>query len=252
MRIRTFVDRGGTFTDVVIAYPDGRLEIKKIPSNQAVIGDIAHGEIRFGTTVATNALLERKGVRSLLLVTEGFRDLVCIGDMSRPNIFDPHQVWPKSLAVDVREIPGRIDAQGLEREPIPDIFWEEMALWDWTAIDSVAIALLNSPRNPKHEKALSSAVPESLFRSLGHCLSPAVDYLARIETTVIDAAITPLLQAAIRRDKIPKDALAIRSDGSLCPTETLRAPDAVLSGEQAHRRSPHRLLLVLGCAGRSL
>ncbi|MEC7385202.1 MAG: hydantoinase/oxoprolinase N-terminal domain-containing protein, partial [Planctomycetota bacterium] len=91
---RTFVDRGGTFTDVVRFLPDGRVAVEKHRSDQAVVGRLAEGELVFGTTVATNALLEGTGVPCLLIVSQGFRDLVHIGDMTRPSLFDALECWP--------------------------------------------------------------------------------------------------------------------------------------------------------------
>lgn len=223
---RTCVDRGGTYTDVVVADGDG-VRIRKVPSDVAVVGDLAEGELTFGTTVATNALLERKGVPTLLVVTEGFADLVRIGDMTRPALFDPDEVWPPPLASRVAEVAGRLAADGTELEPLvlPEL--------DLDGIEAVAVALLHSPRDPSHERAVADALlarRPDLFVSLGHELSPEVGYLARIETALVDAAITPVLRRALARDRIPAGALALRSDGSLCPAAELRAPDAVLSG----------------------
>ena len=95
---RTFVDRGGTFTDVVSVDSRGVARLKKIRSDRAVVGDLATGQLCFGTTVATNALLERTGVRTLLLVSRGFRDLLAIGDMTRPELFDADVRRPPTLA----------------------------------------------------------------------------------------------------------------------------------------------------------
>jgi 5-oxoprolinase (ATP-hydrolysing) len=95
---------------------------------------------------------------------------------------------------------------------------------------SVAVVLVNGPQFPAHELAVAKAIPSEVPTSLGHMISPERGYLARLETTLVDAAITPVLRAAIRKDCIPPGAQAMRSDGSLCPAASLRAPDAVLSG----------------------
>ncbi|HHO53054.1 MAG TPA: 5-oxoprolinase [Deltaproteobacteria bacterium] len=228
----TCVDRGGTFTDVVTVHDDGRVTVRKVPSDTAVVGALAEGALTFGTTVATNALLERSGVPTLLIVTRGFADLVRIGDMTRPQLFDPDAVWPEPLCQAVLEIDGRIDANGREIEPL--ILPSGL---DLDGIEAVAVVLLNSCRDPAHELAvadwiadLPSPPGDALFVSLGHLASPEVGYLARIETTLVDASITPILQRAMARDRIGADALAVRSDGSLVPSPDLRAPDAVLSG----------------------
>lgn len=222
---RTFVDRGGTFTDVVVVQDDGRAEIRKVPSDEAVVGELARGALVFGTTVATNALLERTGVRTLLVVTQGFADLVALGDMTRPSLFDPDARWPRPLCDHVVEVPGRLDATGGEVEPLGTVDV------DTRGFDAVAVVLMNSHVNPSHERAVADALRGRIPHiAMGHACSPEVGYLARIETTLVDAAITPLLQAAMVRDGIPPGAMAIRSDGGLCPAPAFRAPDAVLSG----------------------
>jgi len=224
----TCIDRGGTFTDVVKFDEAGRTHVSKVRSDEAVVGDLAEGSTTFGTTVATNALLERRGVPTLLLVTEGFRDLPVIRDMTRPELFAVEERWPDPLCERVIEIRERVDADGAVFTPLelPDAI-------DWEGIEAVAIVLLHGPRHPAHEQALASFVRErrpELFVSLGHEVSPEVGYLARIETTLVDAAITPVLRRALRRDRVPEGTLAMRSDGGLVDARALRAPDAVLSG----------------------
>ncbi len=224
---RTFVDRGGTFTDIVAIAEDGSTRISKVPSDLAVVGDLAVGALTFGTTVATNALLERKGVRTLLIVTRGFADLVAIGDMTRPALFDPDETWPEPLCDRVVEVGGRIATGGEEIEPL------EIANLELGNAEAVAVVLLNSARNPAHEERVAAEIARlrpDLFVSVGHRISGELGYLARIETTLVDAAISPILAGALERDKIGADALAMRSDGSLAPAAELRAPDAVLSG----------------------
>lgn len=230
---RTCVDRGGTFTDVVTVHDDGHVTVRKVPSDAAVVGQLALGPLTFGTTVATNALLERSGVPTLLIVTRGFADLVRIGDMTRPELFDPDATWPEPLCQGVWEVDGRIDAEGRQLEPLSLPPGADLA-----GFEAVAVVLLNSCRDPAHEEAVGAWIVQRCealgipapFVSLGHRISPEVGYLARIETTLVDASITPILQRAMVRDQIPADALAVRSDGSLVPSGALRAPDAVLSG----------------------
>ena len=115
---RTHVDRGGTFTDVVTLDEQGHVRIRKVPSDRAIVGELAMGELTLGTTVATNALLERTGVPTVLLVNRGLEDLVCIGDMSRPSLFDPERVWPEPLCFASFGIPGRLDFEGHEVAPL--------------------------------------------------------------------------------------------------------------------------------------
>ncbi|MBD90923.1 MAG: 5-oxoprolinase [Deltaproteobacteria bacterium] len=225
--ITTHVDRGGTFTDVVTFDDDGQVHVSKVRSDEAVVGELSRGDLTFGTTVATNALLERTGVRTALVVTAGLGDLITIGDMSRPAIFDPQATWPKSLASATFEVEGRIDAEG---NPVSPLVVPEALVEKLRAFEAVAIVLLHSHRNPSHERALAEALDGHAHVVLGHQSSPELGYLSRIETALVDAAISPLLKAAMKRDKIPARALAIRSDGSLCPAGEFRAPDAVLSG----------------------
>ena len=96
---------------------NGKLNIKKIRSNLAVAGDLTEGSLVFGTTVATNALLERTQARTLLLVTKGFKDLLHIGDMTRPDLFDVQSQWPAPLDAVIEEVEGRMDASGEEVTP---------------------------------------------------------------------------------------------------------------------------------------
>ena len=229
----TCVDRGGTFTDVVYVDAHGAVEIRKVRSDEAVVGELARGHLTFGTTVATNALLERTGVPTLLVVTEGFADLARIGDQTRPSLFDPDARWPEPLCQSAFEVGGRVAADGTELDPLT---FEDAALLhalDDSGAAAVAVVLLNSHRVSDHELAVQRFIQAhrpDVFVALGHTASPEIGYLARIETTLVDAAITPVLQEALTRDRIPADAMATRSDGSLCPASALRAPDAVLSG----------------------
>jgi len=225
--VKTFVDRGGTFTDVVTLSDRGDIEVRKVPSDRAVVGELARGALTFGTTVATNALLEGQRVPTLLVVTEGFADLPRIRDMTRPELFDPDARWPDPLLDEVVEVTGRLRPDGEVVGPLGPL----------PAVDfapaAVAIVLLHGPSRPAWEEQLAEAArrrwPEAHV-ALGHRLAPQRGYLARLETTLVDAAITPILRRAMARDAIPATATAIRSDGSLVPAEELNAPDAVLSG----------------------
>jgi 5-oxoprolinase (ATP-hydrolysing) len=222
-RVRTAVDRGGTFTDVVRLGPDG-VSVRKVRSDVAVVGDLADGHVTYGTTVATNALLERAGAPVLLVVGEGFADLSEIGDMTRPSLFEPDVVRAPSLARRVVEAAGRVDGAGMIVEPlvIPDLPLD--------GVEAVAVVLPHAPLEPAHERAVAAAVPSGVPVFLGHQECPAPGYLARIETTLVEASITPVLRRAVARDALPAGALAMRSDGSLVAAEQLGAADAVLSG----------------------
>ncbi len=220
---RTFVDRGGTFTDVVTVR-NGEVSVRKVASDEAIVGALAEGALTFGTTVVTNALLERRVVPVLLVITEGFGDLVRLGDMARRELFDPDAAWPEPLCARVVEVRGRMGPGGEEVDPLGAVDL------DLSGIAAVAIVLFGSGWSPAQELALAARVPPGVPVSLGHRCSAEVGYLARVETTLLDAAITPILSRALVRDRIPAAAHAIRSDGSLVPAAALRAPDAVLSG----------------------
>jgi 5-oxoprolinase (ATP-hydrolysing) len=223
----TGVDRGGTFTDVVVV-DGGSARIRKVPSDAAVSGDLAVGELRFGTTVATNALLEGRGLPALLVVTRGFADLPFLGDMTRPSLFDPWAEDPPLPVARVLEVDGRIGPGGDEIEPLA-----LPASVDLAGIGAIAVALLHGPANPAHERAVAAflaARAPGVPIVCGHAVDPAMGYLARVHTAWVEAAVTPVLRAALRRDRVPDDALAMRSDGGLVPAAALGASSAVLSG----------------------
>ena len=226
--LTTCVDRGGTFTDVVIFRNNAPPEVRKVPSDRAVVGELAEGDLRFGTTVATNALLERTGVRVLLLTTAGLGDLAALGDMTRPALFDPDARRAPPLLHRVQEVRERIAADGTVAEPlrVPTRF--EVA-----DIQAVAVVLRHSVANPAHERTLAEAVRAAhphLYVAMSHQVDPEVGLLARLHTSLVDAAVTPVLRHAIRADRIADEAQAMRSDGSLVRASALRAPAAVLSG----------------------
>jgi 5-oxoprolinase (ATP-hydrolysing) len=227
---RTFVDRGGTFTDVVLVEDDGRVSASKVPSDVAVVGELARGALVFGTTVATNALLESTPARVLLVVTPGFADLAWIGDMRRPKLFDPDALRPAPPVLRVVELPGRLDANGGVLEPFADL---DDPLDD---VDAVAIVLLFGPRRPEVELRVLDQVRArrpDLHVAVGHRLAPELGYVERIETTLLDAAFTPVLRRALLRDRLAPGTLAVRSDASLVLAEDLSAADAALSGPAA-------------------
>ncbi len=227
---RRYVDRGGTFTDVVTWTPGAPPTIHKLPSDQAVLGELGQGALVFGTTVATNALLEHAHVRAALITHDGLTDLPWLRTMARPSLFDPDARWPAPLVDRVIGVGGRLDVTGAEIEPLT-LPADLAAQLD--GLEAVAIALLHSPRNPAHERAVGAAVlalRPDLHVVYGHEVCPDVGLLARLETATVDAAVTPVLRRALLRDRLPAGARAIRSDGTLVDADALRAPDAVLSG----------------------
>src|SRR5256714_5989484 len=193
-----WIDRGGTFTDVVGRRPDGTLTAHKLLSENpeayrdaAVQGirdllGLARGEpipagrigaVKMGTTVATNALLERKGVRTLLLTTKGFRDALKIGYQARPKIFAKHIIKPEMLFERVVEVDERVRADGtveraLDLAAVRADF--EEALGD--GIKAVAIVFMHAYRHTDHEKAVAALARQMGFAqvSVSHEVSPLI------------------------------------------------------------------------------
>jgi len=213
-----WIDRGGTFTDVVARRPDGSLTAHKLLSeNPEAYGDAAVqgirdllglapgepipagriGAIKMGTTVATNALLERKGERTLLVTTKGFRDALKIGYQARPKIFARHIVKPEMLFERVIEVAERVRVDGTV-EAAPDLEAVrtdlERALAD--GIKAAAIVFMHSYHHPRHERevgALARAIG-FLQVSVSHEVSPLIKLIGRGDTTVVDAYLSPILR----------------------------------------------------------
>jgi 5-oxoprolinase (ATP-hydrolysing) len=247
-----WIDRGGTFTDVVALSPQGQLLVRKVLSvHPGVPGDPAVqamtdligpagkvADLRLGTTVATNALLEGAGTPVLLLINRGFADLLRIGDLRRPELFALAVQRPEPLAVRVIEVDGRFGADGVEIEPL--VLDQQLRLAVSAAIAdgyrSVAIALLHSTRNPDHELRLADWLaplgPDTL--SLSHRLSPLPRVVPRGQTTLVEAAVAPVLGRYLDQvqqalgDQIPLRVM--RSSGALAPRPWLQAKDTILSG----------------------
>ena len=231
------VDRGGTFTDVIRHGPDGALHVGKLLS-QTEGGDatahVADGlqvdELRLGTTVATNALLERRGERVLLVTTRGFGDLLAIGSQERLGIFDLCARKRRPLHAHVVEIDERILADGSVRRA-PDVAALRDALDG--AWDSVAVALINAHRNPRHEELVEQVARELGIPhvTLSHRASPEIGAVPRGDTTVADAYLTPVLRRSVDTLRIGDGRLlCMRSSGGLTTREQFSGKDALLSG----------------------
>ncbi len=263
---RFWIDRGGTFTDVVACDPEGRLQLRKVLSEQpergipqadpAVdamrsllglgpaepIGAGQIAEVRLGTTVATNALLEHRGAPVLLLINRGFADLLTIGDQHRPDIFALAIERPRPLELRVLEVGGRLAADGRELEPLQLDEPLARALHQARAdgYRSCAVALLHSSRNPGHELQLGAWLAEQGCApvSLSHQLSSQPRLVPRGHTTLVEAAVAPVLDAYLAqvRTALGADALrgprlrVMRSSGALAVPEQLHAKDTILSG----------------------
>lgn len=224
------MDQGGTFTDVVRVSADGRVDVRKVPSDLADLGALRGGarEVRRGTTVATNALLERTGVPVLLVTSAGLEALPWVGDQTRPALFTLRVRRPPPLCAGVIGVPVRIHADGSVRgaarlDPLA------LAGWLGRGVQSAAVVLPHGPLRPETERALAAQLRAAGFGavSLGHEVAPSRGLLARLHTTLADAALSPLLPRA------PGEYL--RSDGGLSLEDGAgggdwRGRDAVLSG----------------------
>ncbi|QHC22386.1 hydantoinase B/oxoprolinase family protein [Streptomyces sp. GS7] len=252
-----WIDRGGTFTDVVGRRPDGRLVTGKLLSHHperyrdaAVAGirmmlGLGPDEpvpaervavVKMGTTVATNALLERTGEPTVLLTTEGFRDALRIAYQNRPRIFDRRIVLPEALYDRVIEVPERVGAHGeiirpLEGEGVRRALVRARA----DGLRSAAVVLLHGYRHAAHERAVAELAREAGFPqvSCSHEVSPLMKLVARGDTTVVDAYLSPILGRYV--DEVAAQLPGIRlmfmqSNGGLREAAHFRGKDAVLSG----------------------
>ncbi|MFD7227490.1 hydantoinase B/oxoprolinase family protein [Streptomyces sp. NPDC059881] len=252
-----WIDRGGTFTDVVGKRPDGHLVTRKLLSHNpehypdaAVAGirlllGLGPGDtvsadridvVKMGTTVATNALLERRGDPTVLVVTEGFRDALRIAYQNRPRLFDRHIVLPEAVYDRVIEVPERIDAHGevvrpLEIAPVE----EQLRAARRDGFASVAVVLMHGYRHPAHESAVADAARRLGFTqvSCSHEVSPLIKLVPRGDTTVVDAYLSPILRRYV--DEVAEELRSIRlmfmqSNGGLREAAHFRGKDAVLSG----------------------
>jgi 5-oxoprolinase (ATP-hydrolysing) len=231
------VDRGGTFTDVIGHGPDGETVVTKWLSDSpdyehATVHAIAGypvDELRLGTTVATNALLERRGERVLLLITKGFADLLEIGFQDRPDIFALQIRKRTLLHAEVREIDERILADGSVRRA-PDEAAVRAAL---AGFESVAVLFIHACANPAHEQFVGRIAREQGVQhvTLSHRVSPEPGAVARGDTTVADAYLTPLLRRHLAAVSPPGARVRfMQSSGGLADAARVSGKDAILSG----------------------
>ncbi|MBX2884604.1 MAG: hydantoinase B/oxoprolinase family protein [Granulosicoccus sp.] len=257
-----WIDRGGTFTDVVARHPDGQLTTTKLLSENpeqyedaAVQGirdslglratdpipEGAIAAVKMGTTVATNALLERKGDRTLLLITQGFADQLRIGYQTRPTLFDLDIVLPELLYENVQEISERIAADGTVVTAIDEAAARAalQSAYD-QGIRGVAIALLHGYKNPIHEQRLAELARDVGFNqiSTSYQTSPLMKLVSRGDTTVTDAYLSPILKRYVQQVRSALDAdrggcerlLFMQSNGGLTDASLFQGKDAILSG----------------------
>ena len=217
MRWEFWIDRGGTFTDIVAKRPDGQLVIHKLLSENperytdAAIQGIREilgvpsdapmpseqiAVVKMGTTVATNALLERKGDRTVLLITKGFGDALRIGYQNRPNIFARQIVLPEMLYERVIEVEERYTASGAELISVQTQYIESLQAAYNDGIRSCAIVLMHGYRYPQHETEIAKIAKDIGFTqiSVSHKVSPLMKLVSRGDTTVVDAYLSPILR----------------------------------------------------------
>ena len=256
-RWQFWIDRGGTFTDIVAQRPDGELVTHKLLSENpehyrdaAVQGirelmGVAAGApipgadidvVKMGTTVATNALLERQGDRTLLVTTNGFRDALRIGYQTRPRLFDRKIVLPEMLYERVVEVDERVMADGTVLQeldaaaarPLLQVAYDD-------GIRSVAIVFMHGYRFPAHEEAVAALAREIGFTqvSTSYETSPLMKLVSRGDTTVVDAYLSPLLRRYV--DQVASELggtrlMFMQSSGGLTDANLFQGKDAILSG----------------------
>ncbi|RBO93346.1 hydantoinase B/oxoprolinase family protein [Pseudochrobactrum asaccharolyticum] len=256
-----WIDRGGTFTDVIGRDPQGVLHARKVLSENpsaykdaAVQGIRLHlgletgepvptgaiGEVRMGTTVATNALLERKGEKLALVTTKGFRDALRIGYQERKNIFATEIIKPEALYDRVVEIDERVLADGSTEVPL-DLAQAETALRALKAVgyNAVAIVFMHAYKFPAHEAAVAKIARDIGIEqvSVSHEVSPLIKLVGRGDTTVVDAYLSPVLRRYVAQvsreldvERTGARVMFMMSSGGLTAADMFQGKDAILSG----------------------
>jgi 5-oxoprolinase (ATP-hydrolysing) len=256
-RWQFWIDRGGTFTDIVARRPDGTLATHKLLSENpgryadAAVAGIRHllglgpgdaipaadiDSVRLGTTVATNALLERTGEPTVLVITRGFRDALRIAYQSRPRIFDRRILLPELLYDRVIEADERTGADGTVVTPLDEAAAEHALREAYgEGFRSVAVVCLHGYRFPVHELRLGELAAAAGFTqvSLSHQTTPLMKLVSRGDTTVIDAYLSPILRryvASVSGELPGVPLLFMRSSGGLTDAAAFRGKDSILSG----------------------
>ncbi len=259
-----WIDRGGTFTDIVAKRPDGQLVIHKvlsenpdrysdapcqgireilgIPTDEPIPGELISA-VKMGTTVATNALLERKGDRTVLVITKGFRDALRIGYQNRPDIFAREIVLPEMLYEQAIEVAERYNAHGEELQPVNEapLIAQLQQAYN-SGIRSCAIALMHGYRYPKHEQQIAEIARKIGFNqiSVSHQVSPLMKLVSRGDTTVVDAYLSPILRRYVDRvagqlsdnqsQQSAPTLMFMQSNGGLTDAQKFQGKDSILSG----------------------
>ncbi|WP_107667298.1 hydantoinase/oxoprolinase family protein [Cyanothece sp. BG0011] len=274
-----FVDRGGTFTDIVAVITDAEIinqlsqkkeqflivpllknkwivvykllsenperyqdaviqgirDILSIADNKPIPTETIE-VVKMGTTVATNALLERKGDRTVLLITEGFKDALKIGYQNRPNIFARQIILPSMLYESVIEVEERYDSNGNELIPVnvEQVRQDLQQVYE-QGIRSCAIVFMHSYRYPNHENQVAEIAKTVGFTqiSISHQVSPLMKLVFRGDTTVVDAYLSPILRRYVDQvsSQLPDTKLMfMKSDGGLIDAQKFQGKDSILSG----------------------
>jgi 5-oxoprolinase (ATP-hydrolysing) len=239
-------------------------DILGIPTNQPIPTE-AIEVVKMGTTVATNALLERKGDRVVLVITKGFKDALRIGYQNRPNIFARHIILPTMLYEQVVEVDERYDANGNELTPvnIEQIQQDLQSVYD-IGIRSCAIVFMHSYSYPQHEQIVAEIAQQIGFTqiSISHQVSPLMKLVSRGDTTVVDAYLTPILRRYVNQitSQLPEVKLMfMKSDGGLVAAEKFQGKDSILSGPaggivgaiQTSKRAGFELVITFDMGGTS-
>jgi 5-oxoprolinase (ATP-hydrolysing) len=256
-RWQFWIDRGGTFTDIVARKPDGSLLTHKLLSENpeqyrdAALAGIRHllgvaagapipveriEAVKMGTTVATNALLERKGEPTALFITRGFRDQLRIAYQNRPRIFDRHIRLPELLYSRVVEVDERVAARGEVVTPLDEAaVRRDLASVRASGIRALAIVFMHGYRFPAHEARVAQLAREAGFEqvSVSHEVSPLMKIVSRGDTTVVDAYLSPILRRYVDQvaAELPSTRLMfMQSNGGLTDAHRFQGKDSILSG----------------------
>jgi 5-oxoprolinase (ATP-hydrolysing) len=256
-RWQFWIDRGGTFTDIVAKRPDGSLVTHKLLSDNpeqyrdAAVAGIRHllglsadqaisadqvACVKMGTTVATNALLERKGEPTLLVTTQGFRDALRIAYQNRPRLFDRHIVLPELLYQEVIEAHERVGAHGDVVQALDEAHLRAALQAAFArGLRSVAVVFMHGYRYTAHEQAAAQLAREVGFTqvSTSHGTSPMMKFVSRGDTTVVDAYLSPILRRYV--DQVAAEMPGVKlffmqSSGGLTDAHVFQGKDAILSG----------------------
>src|SRR2546427_7645647 len=256
-RWQFWIDRGGTFTDIVARRPDGSIATHKLLSeNPGRYRDAALAGIRkilnlnqgqpvpagaidaveMGTAVATNALLERKGERTVLFITRGFRDALRIAYQNRPRLFDRHIVLPEMLYSGVFEVEERIGARGEVLLPLDSLqARKDLEKAYAEGFRSIAIVFMHGYRFAQHERQVAELARQAGFTqiSASHRVSPLMKLVGRGDTTVVDAYLSPILRRYVEQVAAELEGvrlLFMQSNGGLTDARRFQGKDAILSG----------------------